>query len=100
MSVEFSIPMQRGKVAVHAVLYKAANGTFGLTLHDGNGNPMGHGRMLSTGGAAKLAKAVQTVKPAWLPGLIWAALGYESKLRKPVASAACHPGAFRVNGRI
>lgn len=100
MQIEFSIPMQHGKTQVSAVLFKAASGSYGLTLHDGSGHPMGKGKTLSTRQARELAKAVQTVKPAWLPGLIWAALGYQSKMTKPLAATICHPGSLAINGRI
>jgi hypothetical protein len=99
MQVQFKIPMGGKGHNAHAVLYRNASGIYGLTLHDGNGQPTGKGRTLSERQARDLAKAIEAVKPSWRAGLVWAALGYERHKRQAVASALCHPGSFRLTGR-
>lgn len=101
-ALAFDIPVGDGRA--HAKLYCAGVDCYGLTLHDGTGRPIGHGRTLSFRQARELAAAVAASDGrrnamAWRTSLVWAALGYERKSRRPVASGMCHPGAIRLHGK-
>jgi len=93
----FNIPVGRGNA--HAKLFQSTGGDFGLTLVDGDGRPVGNGRTLSAAQAGAFARTLEHCKPHMRLSLVWAALGYERKSRKAVASAMCHPGTLRLNGK-
>ncbi len=97
MEMIFDMPIGKDGRA-HVRLYGTGD-EYGLSLHDGNGNPMGNGRTLSKRQALALANDVRRCKPTFLKSLIWAALGYERVTRKPLASGMCHPGAIKLHGR-
>lgn len=78
--------------------------TVGLSLIDGGGNPCGWkqaganrkkqagGISMSLAEAEKFTSEYQRLSDPWRQSLLWAKLGYGTKIRGCVASAMCHPG--------
>ena len=91
MEVLVDLPLKGGKA--RARLYKAGPDTYGLTLTDFTGKPVGKGKSLSERTMLQFKQALDACKSLdAVHSLIWATIGYGRKDTRPLASTYTHPG--------